>query len=341
MIVVMKAGATNEEIDAVVGRVEELGYRAHLIRGVERTVVGCVGDERQDKSIIAETLPSLSGVESVMPILEPYKLASRQFKPETSLIRITDEVAIGGKKLVVMAGPCSVEGKEQLFEVARAVKEAGGTILRGGAFKPRTSPYSFQGLEEEGLKLLASARDLTGLPIVTEVMDPHDVDIVSKYTDILQVGARNVQNFALLKRLGKATRPVLLKRGLSTTIKEWLQSAEYILSEGNPNVVLCERGIRTFETTTRNTLDLGCVPVLKEKTHLPVIVDPSHATGVWQYVTPMAYAGIACGADGIMVEVHPQPDKAWSDGAQSLKPKRFAQLMAGLKAFAEAAGRTV
>jgi 3-deoxy-7-phosphoheptulonate synthase len=341
MIVVMKAGATNEEIDAVVGRVEELGYRAHLIRGVERTVIGCVGDERQDKSIIAEMLPSLSGVESVMPILEPYKLASRQFKQETSVIRITDEVAVGGKKLAVMAGPCSVEGKDQLFEVARAVKEAGGTILRGGAFKPRTSPYSFQGLEEEGLKLLASARDLTGLPIVTEVMDPHDVEIVSKYTDILQVGARNVQNFALLKRLGKATRPVLLKRGLSTTIKEWLQSAEYILSEGNPNVILCERGIRTFETTTRNTLDLNCIPVLKEKTHLPVIVDPSHATGVWQYVTPMAYAGVACGADGIMIEVHSQPDKAWSDGAQSLKPKRFTQLMVGLKPFAEAAGRTV
>jgi 3-deoxy-7-phosphoheptulonate synthase len=257
------------------------------------------------------------------------------------VIRITDEVAVGGKKLAVMAGPCSVEGKDQLFEVARAVKEAGGTILRGGAFKPRTSPYSFQGLEEEGLKLLASARDLTGLPIVTEVMDPHDVEIVSKYTDILQVGARNVQNFALLKRLGKATRPVLLKRGLSTTIKEWLQSAEYILSEGNPNVILCERGIRTFETTTRNTLDLNCIPVLKEKTHLPVIVDPSHATGVWQYVTPMAYAGVACGADGIMIEVHSQPDKAWSDGAQSLKPKRFTQLMVGLKPFAEAAGRTV
>jgi 3-deoxy-7-phosphoheptulonate synthase len=341
MIVVMKAGATNDEIDAVVERVEELGYRAHLIRGVERTVVGCVGDERQDKSIIAETLPSLPGVANVMPILDPYKLASRQFKQETSVIRITDEVAIGGKKLVVMAGPCSVEGEEQLFEVAQAVKEAGGTILRGGAFKPRTSPYSFQGLEEEGLKLLARARDLTGLPIVTEVMDAHDVDIVSKYTDILQVGARNVQNFSLLKRVGKAKRPVLLKRGLSTTIKEWLQSAEYILSEGNPDVILCERGIRTFETTTRNTLDLNCVPVLKEKTHLPVIVDPSHATGVWRYVIPMAYAGVACGADGIMVEVHPKPDKAWSDGAQSLKPKRFTQLMVGLKPFAEAAGRTV
>jgi 3-deoxy-7-phosphoheptulonate synthase len=308
---------------------------------VERTVIGCVGDERQDKSIIAETLPSLPGVESVMPILEPYKLASRQFKQETSVIQITDDVSVGGKKLAVMAGPCSVEGRDQLFEVAQAVKHAGGTILRGGAFKPRTSPYSFQGLEEEGLEILASARDLTGLPVVTEVMDPHDVDIVSKYTDILQIGARNVQNFALLKRVGRAARPVLLKRGLSTTIKEWLQSAEYILSEGNPNVILCERGIRTFETSTRNTLDLNCIPVLKEKTHLPVIVDPSHATGVWQYVTPMAYAGVACGADGLMIEVHPQPDKAWSDGAQSLKPKRFQQLMVGLKPFAEAAGRTV
>ena len=341
MIVVMKAGATNEEIDQVVARVEELGYRAHLIRGVERTVVGCVGDERQDKSIITETLPALAGVERVMPILEPYKLASRQFRAEPSEIRINAEVTIGGKRLAIMAGPCSVEGEEQLLEVARAVKEGGANILRGGAFKPRTSPYAFQGLEVEGLKFLARARDLTGLPVVTEIMDPYDVDVLSEYSDIIQVGARNVQNFALLKRLGKSKRPVLLKRGMATTIKEWLQSAEYILSEGNPNVILCERGIRTFETATRNTLDLNAVPVLKEKTHLPVIVDPSHATGVWRYVTPMAYAGIAAGADGLMIEVHPHPDKAWSDGAQSLKPKKFQQMMIGLKAFAEAAGRTL
>ena len=341
MIVVMKAGATNAEIEGVVARVEELGYRAHLIRGVERTVVGCVGDERQDKSVLADSLRSLAGVEHVLPILDPYTLASRQFRPAPSAIRINDQVTVGGKKLAVMAGPCSVEGEEQLLEVARAVKEGGANILRGGAFKPRTSPYAFQGLEVEGLKLLARAREVTGLPVVTEIMDPHDVEILSEYSDIIQVGARNVQNFALLKRLGKTQRPVLLKRGMSSTIKEWLQSAEYILSEGNPNVILCERGIRTFETATRNTLDLNAIPVLKEKTHLPVIVDPSHATGVWHYVMPMAFAGIAAGADGLMIEVHPHPEKAWSDGAQSLKPKRFQEMMAGLKAFAEAAGRTL
>ncbi len=341
MIVVMKAGATNDEVDAVVSSVEKLGYRAHLIRGVERTVVGCVGDERQDKSVIAETLPSMSGVERVMPILEPYKLASSQFKQEPSEVKVGQGVTVGGKKLVIMAGPCSVEGREQLLEVARAVKEGGGTILRGGAFKPRTSPYSFQGLEVEGLKLLAEARDETGLPVVTEIMDPHDVGVVSEYADILQVGARNVQNFALLKKLGRATKPVLLKRGMSTTIKEWLQSAEYILSEGNPDVILCERGIRTFETATRNTLDLNAVPVLKGKTHLPVIVDPSHGTGEWPWVTPMAYAAIACGADGIMIEVHPHPEKAWSDGPQSLKPKRFRALVEGLESFANAVGRTL
>ncbi len=341
MIVVMKAGATNEEIDGVVSSVEKLGYRAHLIRGVERTVVGCVGDERQDKSVIAETLPSMPGVERVMPILEPYKLASSQFKEEPSEVEVGPGVTIGGKKLVIMAGPCSVEGREQILEVARAVKEAGGTILRGGAFKPRTSPYSFQGLEVEGLKLLAEAREETGLPVVTEIMDPHDVGVVSEYADILQVGARNVQNFALLKKLGKASKPVLLKRGMSTTIKEWLQSAEYILSEGNPNVILCERGIRTFEPSTRNTLDLNAVPVLKGKTHLPVIVDPSHGTGEWPWVTPMAYAAIACGADGVMIEVHPHPEKAWSDGPQSLKPERFRALVKGLEAFAKAVGRTL
>lgn len=341
MIVVMKAGATKDEIDAVVSSVEKLGYRAHLIRGVERTVVGCVGDERQDKSVIAETLPSMAGVERVMPILEPYKLASSQFKEEPSEVEVGHGVTIGGKKLVIMAGPCSVEGREQILEVAHAVKEAGGTVLRGGAFKPRTSPYSFQGLEVEGLKLLAEARDETGLPVVTEIMDPHDVGVVSEYADILQVGARNVQNFALLKKLGKASKPVLLKRGMSTTIKEWLQSAEYILSEGNPNVILCERGIRTFEPSTRNTLDLNAVPVLKGKTHLPVIVDPSHGTGEWPWVTPMAYAAIACGADGVMIEVHPHPEKAWSDGPQSLKPKRFRALVKGLEAFANAVGRTL
>jgi 3-deoxy-7-phosphoheptulonate synthase len=272
MIIVMKANAKKEELEDVILRIEKLGYKSHIIHGVERNVIGAVGDERGKAKL--QSLEVLSGVEKVVPILKPYKLASRELKSEGSVIRINDRVKIGGDKIVVIAGPCAVESEEQIIESAIAVKDAGADILRGGAFKPRTSPYSFQGLEEEGLKLLAKAREKTGLPVVTEIMNPKDVDLVAKYSDIMQVGARNVQNFALLKKLGKCNRPILLKRGMMTTIEEFLMSAEYILSEGNHDVVLCERGIRTFETATRNTLDLGCIPVLKERTHLPIIVDP-------------------------------------------------------------------
>jgi 3-deoxy-7-phosphoheptulonate synthase len=337
MIIVMKANAKKEELEDVILRIEKLGYKSHIIHGVERNVIGAVGDERGKAKL--QSLEVLSGVEKVVPILKPYKLASRELKSEGSVIRINDRVKIGSDKIVVIAGPCAVESEEQIIESAIAVKDAGADILRGGAFKPRTSPYSFQGLEEEGLKLLAKAREKTGLPIVTEIMNPKDVDLVAKYSDIMQVGARNVQNFALLKKLGKCNRPILLKRGMMTTIEEFLMSAEYILSEGNHDVVLCERGIRTFETATRNTLDLGCIPVLKERTHLPIIVDPSHATGYWSYVAPMSYAAIAAGADGLMIEVHPNPEEAESDGIQSLKPEKFAALMNNLRAYIDAAGR--
>jgi 3-deoxy-7-phosphoheptulonate synthase len=339
MIVVMNAGATPDEIGAVVREIEKLGFKSHPITGVERTVIGCIGDERG--KVALQALESFPGVESVMPILKPFKLASREIHRESSAIPIVPGLEIGGPRLTVMAGPCSVESESQIVETARAVQTAGGHMLRGGAYKPRTSPYAFQGMAEEGLDLLAKAREATGLPVVTEVLDPHDVEVVEEHADMLQVGARNVQNFSLLKRLGKSKKPVLLKRGMMTTIQEFLMAAEYILSEGNPNVVLCERGIRTFETATRNTLDLNAVPVLKEWTHLPVIVDPSHGTGHWQYVQPMAFASIAAGADGLMIEVHPDPVHALSDGGQSLKPKRFAELMAGVKRFAEAAGRSV
>jgi 3-deoxy-7-phosphoheptulonate synthase len=339
VIVVMQAGAAKAEIDGVIAEIERLGYRPHPIYGVERTVIGCIGDERGKARL--QALESMAGVEACVPILKPFKLASREVKREDSVIEVGPHVRVGGRRLAVMAGPCSVESEAQILDTARAVKRAGANILRGGAYKPRTSPYAFQGLEEDGLRLLAKAREETGLPVVTEVVDPHDTDVVAEYADLLQVGARNVQNFALLKRLGKARRPILLKRGMMTTLQEFLMAAEYILSEGNPNVILCERGIRTFETATRNTLDLNAVPVLKEWTHLPVIVDPSHGTGHWQYVTAMAYASIAAGADGLMIEVHPDPAHALSDGGQSLKPKRFEALMEGLEKFAAAAGRTL
>ncbi|OHB33595.1 MAG: 3-deoxy-7-phosphoheptulonate synthase, partial [Desulfuromonadaceae bacterium GWB2_53_15] len=278
---------------------------------------------------------------SVVPILQPYKLASKEIKKESSLVRISDDVVIGGNQVIMMAGPCSVESEQQILESAIAVKKAGAHILRGGAFKPRTSPYSFQGLEEDGLKLLAKARELTGLPFVTEVINPESADMVAQYADILQIGARNSQNFALLKKVGQLKKPVLLKRGMSMTIQEFLMSAEYIMSEGNQSVILCERGIRTFETATRNTLDLSAIPVLKEKTHLPIVIDPSHATGNHHYVAPMCYAAVAAGADGLIVEVHPDPEHASSDGPQSLKPAKFAVMMEKLKLFAEAAGRAL
>jgi 3-deoxy-7-phosphoheptulonate synthase len=277
-------------------------------------------------------------VEAVQRILQPFKLASREIKQEPTVVRVNG-VAIGGTKVAVMAGPCSVESREQVLEVASKVKAAGASILRGGAFKPRTSPYAFQGLEAEGLKLLAEAKRETGLPVVTEVMEPDKVELVAEYADILQIGARNIQNFSLLRRVAESRRPVLLKRGMATSIQEWLLSAEYILSGGNPNVILCERGIRTFETTTRFTLDLNAIPVLKKLTHLPVLVDPSHGTGHWEYVEAMARAGVAAGADGLLVEVHPRPAEALSDGPQSLKPERFAELMSGLRRVAQAVDR--
>ncbi len=336
MIIVMKGTAPKEQVHDVIRTVEELGYQSHVIWGKQRTVIGAVGDERGKARL--QSLEVMPGVESVVPILQPFKLASREFKPAPTLVRVRD-VEIGGERVVIMAGPCTVENHGQLQETAKFVKEAGASMLRGGAFKPRTSPYAFQGLGEEGLRLLAAARDETGLPIVTEVLKPEDVDLVAETADMLQVGARNMQNFALLKRVGETGKPVLLKRGMASTIQEFLMAAEYILSEGNYNVVLCERGIRTFETATRFTLDLNAVPVIKKLSHLPVIVDPSHGTGHWDYVIPMAKAGIACGADGLMVEVHVRPEMAVSDGIQSLKPAMFQQLMQEIAPFVQAAGR--
>ena len=339
MIVVMKSGAGKKDRDAVTDRIKELGYTPHIIHGTTRDVIGAVGDER-GKSVL-QSIESMQGVESVVPILQPYKLASKEVKKEASLVRISDDVVIGGSQVIIMAGPCSVESEQQIIESAQAVKKAGAHVLRGGAFKPRTSPYSFQGLEEEGLKLLAKARDLTGLPFVTEVIDPETAEMVAGYADILQIGARNSQNFALLKKVGQINKPILLKRGMSMTIQEFLMSAEYIMSEGNQAVILCERGIRTFETATRNTLDLSAIPVLKGKTHLPVIIDPSHATGNHHYVAPMCYAAVAAGADGLIVEVHPDPEHASSDGPQSLKPAKFEAMMQKLRLFVEADGRTL
>jgi 3-deoxy-7-phosphoheptulonate synthase len=334
----MKAHCTPAEIQAVVERVEKAGFQAHKIIGVERTVVACVGEERgRDELAQLEFFP---GVDSVMPILKPYKLASRELHPEGSRIRVGN-AEVGGKRLAVMAGPCAIESGPQIHAAAQAVAAAGAHLLRGGAFKPRTSPYSFQGMEYDGLLLLEQAGHEVGLPVVTEVMDPHDIERIAEHADMLQVGARNAQNFSLLRRLGKVNKPVLLKRGMSTKLDEFLMAAEYILSAGNPNVVLCERGIRTFETATRNTLDLNAIPVLKEWTHLPVIVDPSHGTGAESLVIPMALASIAAGADGLMIEVHPQPDEALSDGPQQLRPPRFVELMRALRRVAAAVDREV
>jgi len=335
MVIVMKKNATDAEIDHVIKWIESVGYQAHPSRGVERTIIGVVGDDRGKEQL--KSVEHLDGVEKTVLILKPYKLASRESKEGYTVISVGD-VKIGGPEFVVMAGPCSIESEEQLMESAYIVKKGGAHILRGGAFKPRTSPYSFQGLEEEGLKLLKKAREKTGLPVVTEVMNTADVELVEEYADIIQIGARNVQNFPLLKKVGLARKPVLLKRGMMTTIEELLMSAEYILSAGNHQVILCERGIRTFETATRNTLDISAVPVLKELTHLPVIVDPSHAAGHWRYVIPLAKAVRAVGADGLLIEVHPEPDKALSDGIQSLKPEKFYQLMEELGSFAKIAG---
>lgn len=337
MIIVMNAGAGEGLIQAVSDRVVELGYKPHLIRGVERTVVAAVGNE--DKTPL-QALETMEGVESVMPILKPYKLVGRELKPEPSVLDIGG-IKVGGKHVVLMAGPCSVESRESILEIARAVKAAGAQFLRGGAFKPRTSPYSFQGLGDEGLDYLAEARAETGLKIVTEVVSVTDIPRVAAKADVLQIGARNCQNYALLNAAGESGKPVILKRGMSTTISEFLQAAEYLLAHGNYNVMLCERGIRTFEPSTRFTLDLNAVPVIKNLSHLPVIVDPSHGTGYWHLVTPMARAAVAAGADGLMIEVHPQPDRALSDGSQSLKPAKFQKLVEEIRRVALAVDRTV
>ncbi len=330
MIIVMKQGAPKEQIEHVFDRIREMGYKVHPIYGVERTVIGAIGDERGKARL--QVLESVPGVERVVPILKPFKLVGRELKTERTVIEVNG-VKIGGDSFVVIAGPCAVESREQTLETAQAVKRAGADMLRGGAFKPRTSPYSFQGLEEEGLKILAEAREKTGLPIVTEVTTVQNILLVAKYADVVQVGARNMQNFALLRQLGHLDKPVLLKRGMMATIKELLMSAEYIMSEGNPQVILCERGIRTFEEYTRNTLDLSAVPLLKELSHLPVIVDPSHATGVRSLVSPMSKAAVAAGADGLMIEVHPNPEEAYSDGPQSLLPDQFETLMKELEGY--------
>ncbi len=338
MIVVLRPGLSQEEVRKVIERIESFGLRAHVSEGKERTIIGAIGDER----VLADehSLESFPGVEKVLPILKPYKLVSREFQAANSIIEVRGQ-KIGGKKIHVMAGPCSVESRDQVMESAVPVKEAGGTFLRGGAFKPRTSPYSFQGLGEEGLGHLVHAREVTGLPIITEVLDPRDLELVCRYADILQIGARNMQNFKLLTEVGKLDKPVMLKRGMSATIQEFLLSAEYIATEGNRRIILCERGIRTYETETRNTLDLSAVPLLKQLSHLPVFVDPSHGTGRWDLVAPMALAGIAAGADGLLIEVHSHPEMALSDGPQSLKPQKFAALMRDLKKVAQALGREV
>ena len=338
MIIVMRSGVSTEDVEAVRRRIVELGYQPHTIVGEFKTVVAAVGEERGKADL--RLLEAMETVESVVPIQQPFKLASKETRAAPSEVRVNG-VAVGGAKVVVMAGPCSVESEAQVLEVADAVKAAGASILRGGAFKPRTSPYAFQGLKEAGLKHLALARKHSGLPVVTEVLETESVELVAEYADILQIGARNIQNFTLLRRVGEMGKPVLLKRGMATSIQEFLLSAEYILSAGNPHVILCERGIRTFETTTRFTLDLNAVPVLKKLSHLPVVVDPSHGTGHWDLVAPMAKAAVACGADGLIIEVHPRPEEALSDGPQSLKPTKFVQLMRELKPVAEAVGRTL
>ncbi|MFQ6032028.1 MAG: 3-deoxy-7-phosphoheptulonate synthase [Candidatus Zixiibacteriota bacterium] len=335
MIMVMKNDATVKQVSVVIKKVEELGFVPHLSKGEEKTIIGVVGNERKVDPNIFSILP---GVENVVPILKPFKLASREFKKDSTVVALNG-VKIGAKEIVVMAGPCAVESPKQTLEAAQAVKKAGAKILRGGAFKPRTSPYSFQGLGKKGLEILKEAKEKTGLGIGTEVMAPQDVDLVSSYADILQIGARNMQNFSLLEAVGKTSKPVLLKRGMMSTIEELLMSAEYVLSNGNPNVILCERGIRTFEKYTRNTLDISAVPIIKKLSHLPVIVDPSHSTGQRYLVGPVSKSAIAVGADGLLIEVHPHPEEALSDGVQSLSPEEFYELMKDLNHIAQAVGR--
>jgi 3-deoxy-7-phosphoheptulonate synthase len=337
MIIVTRSGVTQEEVDHIRERVEALGLRTHVSQGEHRTVIGCVGDEEPLQHV---SLLSIPGVEAVHAVMKPYKLASREFAAEPTRIPLGG-VDIGGPEVLVIAGPCSVEGHDMLLRTARAVRAEGARALRGGAFKPRTSPYSFRGLGEQGLEMLAQVRAETGLPIVTEVMDTRQVDLVAAYADMLQIGARNMQNYNLLTEVGRLRRPILLKRGMSATVEDLLLAAEYIMNQGNPNVVLCERGIRTFGTATRNTFDLAAIPVLKQETHLPVLADPSHAGGRRDLVAPLAYAAIAAGADGLIIEVHPEPESATSDGDQSLDFDQFAGMMQTLRPFVVAAGRTL
>ncbi|MFW6022060.1 MAG: 3-deoxy-7-phosphoheptulonate synthase [Halanaerobiaceae bacterium] len=336
MIVLMKDKATEKQISDVMERIEELGYKPHPSRGAQKMLIGVIGDLNREELI--NSLGAYPGIEKLVPIMEPYKLVGKSFKKGQTVIDVGNGT-IGDKKIMVMAGPCAVESEEQIMTTARNIKKLGATVLRGGAFKPRTSPYSFQGLQEEGLKILRKAGNETGLSIITEVVDPRDVDLVGNYTDIFQIGARNMQNFFLLKEVGKTKKPVLLKRGMNATYKEFLMAAEYIMSEGNHNVILCERGIRTFEDHTRNTLDLVSIPVFKKLSHLPVVIDPSHGTGHWDLVAPAAKGAVAMGADGLIIEVHPEPTKALSDGQQSLKFDTFAYLMDEIKKIANAVGR--
>src|SRR5574341_148171 len=336
MIIVLKPQATQADIDHIMEKIRERGLSPHLSTGQERRVIGVIGDERTIQNVPLAIFP---GVESVTPILAPYKLVSREFRQDNTVVAVGDGVAVGGRMVPVMAGPCAVETKAQVTGVAKAVKASGARLLRGGAFKPRTSPYAFQGLAEEGLQYLAEAKKATGLPIITEVVDPRDIELVAQYADVLQIGARNMQNFRLLTEVGRQHKPVLLKRGLSATIKEFLLSAEYIMAGGNHKVILCERGIRTFETQMRNTLDLAAVPLIQKLSHLPVVVDPSHATGRWDLVAPMARAAVAAGADGLLVEVHANPEEALCDGEESLTPPKFAAMMDDLRKVAQAVGR--
>ena len=338
MLIVMRHGASEEDIRRVVGTIEEMGYQARPMPGKQRTTVGLVGN---DGGVDGSRLAALSGVQEIIHVTKPYKQVSREWKPESTVVRLSAGLSVGGDEVIVMAGPCSVESERQILDAARAVREAGATVLRAGAFKPRSSPYSFQGLGRAGLDLLARAREETGLLIVTEVMDTEDMDLVAQVADIIQIGARNMQNYSLLKRAGRAGKPILLKRGLSATIQELLLSAEYILAAGNPNVILCERGVRGFDPATRNLFDLSAVAVVHGLSHLPIIADPSHGTGHRDMVIPMARAAVAAGADGLLIEVHPNPDRALSDGAQSLYPEQFERLMKEVRLIAEAIGRRV
>lgn len=338
MIIVLRPDATKEDINYIVERANKLGLKPHISQGTERTIVGLIGPEDALRVIPLEAFP---GVEKVIPILAPYKLVSREFKKENSVISITEHLKIGGKKILVFAGPCAIENESLLLEIGEKVKFAGASVLRGGAFKPRSSPYAFQGLGEEGLKILSRVSKKLNIPTVTEVMDPRDVGLVSEHANILQIGARNMQNFNLLKEVGLTKKPVLLKRGLSSTVKELLMSAEYIMAQGNHNVILCERGIRTFEDMTRNTFDVSAIPLVKQLSHLPIIADPSHAAGTWNLVGPLAKAAVAAGADGVMMEVHTKPEEALSDGAQSLLPEKLTDLMQELERIAIAIHREI